>query len=57
MPSDTAHRLYFDGRHRKELGGAGGFAYFAPDGTCLGGKSIYFGVSAHTNNKAEVRAM
>ena len=57
MPLDTAHRLYFDGGHRKELGGARGFAYFAPDGTFLRGKSIYFGVSARTNNEAEVRAM
>ena len=51
-----ALRVYFDGRCVKKLG-AGGFIAFAPDGELLGGKALYYGQKASSNNEAEAEAL
>ena len=49
--------IHFDGGHRKEHGGVGGFVAFDPKGYCVGGMSLYFGSRAKTSNEAELLAL
>ena len=54
--ADGAATAYFDGGVAVRLG-AGGYAMFGGDGVCALGHGLWYGVSVHTNNKAEANTL